>query len=238
MDVNNQTTGAAYTVLCLSAPSGKRVQEVPTLAELRDRLDIIGDIYLPRFSLFPNAYTIDQGRAVNLLQVAEMMRSDQLADLTDHIRRAAAEGNKRLKNQLKKRLPVITQGGLFLFRRNHGLALPSFVWQLDIDERLQDTQRTIDTLLQDVEITVLMASVSPSGTGVKALLWLRDLMFKSAVWQWPQYADAFHDFTALAARHFQQTHGLKIDTQVKAICQPFYLLHSQNLYIHPDYAQA
>ena len=190
--------------------------------------------YVPQFALYPRKSNVNDFTIVNLLEVIRIMKSDRLKDKARQIREAREIGDNARKEQLKSSLPYITHSGIFIPRRNAGLTLPGFTYQLDID-KVANPKEILERIVTDRELIVLFASVSPSGNGVKAMLFLKELMFLRETWTHEQYSAAYRQATDILERYFIDSYGMQIDTQMKAISQPFYLFHSENLHVHKNF---
>jgi hypothetical protein len=220
-------------------PDAKHLRYIHTgdLISLKDRL-CSGSVCVPTFALYPNAYTVDEksARIVNLFEVVDIMRGDELKTKAAAIKSAAAIGDISEKVRLKKELPYITHTGIFLPRENKGLRLPGFTFQLDIDYP-DNPERIIEQIINDRQLDVLIASKSVSGKGVKALLFLRPLLYLRDDWTHDQYRTAYHQATDILYAYFLKKYQTKIDTQMKAISQPFFLFSAPNLYINKNFRQ-
>jgi VirE N-terminal domain len=191
---------------------------------------------VPQFSLYPHKTNTTDSTVVNLFQVIERMRSPVLKSLCDQIREARQAGDVESKDRLKSRLPYITHTGIFIPRRNEGLRLPGFTYQLDID-KIENADDILRMVISDSELTVLFASKSVSGNGVKAMLFLKGLMFIKESWTHEEYKDAYRQAHNILERYFIDVYSVKIDGQMKAISQPFYLFYSPNLFVNKAFKQ-
>lgn len=220
--------------------SGKYLWTVPgerdhiyvgTFSELKERISEVQII--PQFAYYPDMYNTTAATIVNTTQIIRIMIRNTLKETCNRIRLARLAGDDKLKSQLKASLPCFTHSGIFIPRRNEGLIQPSFTYQLDCD-RLPDPNRILQKIIEDPQLDILFASVSPSGNGLKGLLLLKDIMFLRESWPWENYKEAYHNATDEIERYFKKEYGVQIDTQMKAISQPFFLFHSPNLFIHPN----
>ena len=104
--------------------------------------------------------------------------------------------------------------------------------------RLMSKQEIYDAwseVINDPQLYVLFAAKSMSGNGIKALLFLKDIMFLRDNWPWQNYKATYYQITDLLDRYCRETYGIKeIDTQMKAISQPLYLFHSPELFVHQN----
>lgn len=195
-----------------------------------------GGQYIPQFSYYPDPFRTNEGKLVNLFQVIQTMKSGKLRELDRQIKEAAAIGDNGRKNQLKAQLPCIAHSGIFLPRNNASLKHPGFTYGLDIDN-ISNPDELLKKIIQDKKLEVLIASKSVSGKGVKAILFLRPLVFLRDEWTPEQYRGTYHQATDILSEYFKDCYGVQIDTQMKAISQPFYLFYAPDLFINKNYAQ-
>ena len=199
---------------------------------LKDRLSS-GWQYLPQFSLYSCKTNVTDATLINVLEVIKLIRSQSLENLAKRIAEAQALGDMTRRANLKSTLPYITHSGIFIPRRNDGLVLPGFTYQLDID-KIPNADEILQKVINDSQLTVLFASKSVSGNGVKALLFLKELLYMQASWTHEQYRTAYHRTTDILLNYFKQNYNVVIDTQMKSISQPFYLFHAPDLFIHKN----
>jgi VirE N-terminal domain len=190
--------------------------------------------YIPQFSLYPRKLNVNDFTIVNLLEVIRMIKSEGLRNKARQIREAREIGDEARRTKIKDSLPYITHSGIFTPRENAGLKLPGFTYQLDID-KIPNPQEVLNKLIEDRELIVLFATIGASGNGIKALLFLKELMFLRDSWTPEQYSKAYHQVTDILESYFSDKYGVKIDTQMKAISQPFYLFHSPELHVHKNF---
>ena len=210
---------------------------IATLKQIRDMVCPNTDFqYLPQFSLYPNKTNVRDYKIVNLLDVLKMLQGNELKEKARRIREAKEMGDEALKNRIKGTLPCITHTGIFIPRSNAGLKFPAFTYQLDID-KVPNPQEILKKIISDKELVVLFASISPSGNGIKGMLFLKDLMLRRESWTHEKYSLAYHQVTDILSEYFFAKHGVRIDPQMKAISQPFYLFHSADLHIHKNFSR-
>jgi len=103
-------------------------------------------------------------RTVTLEQVAELIRSDELAPQTKTLRtisdKAMARGYKGLH------FPYVTPAGVFSYCSDASLREPSEVLCMDLDD-VEDVDALKCKLIADRMFQTLMAFRSPSGNGLK-----------------------------------------------------------------------
>jgi hypothetical protein len=126
------------------------------------------------------------------------LQDESSAALVAPIRAATAAGDEKLAKCLKKqRLPAVTFSGTFSRRKKDGLEQYSHLVTMDFDH-LPNPEITRTSLQSDP--CVLLAFVSASGTGTKALVRVNTGPERHLeAWQ-------------AAADHFRDQHGLTADT--------------------------
>jgi hypothetical protein len=208
------------------------------LNQARERISSTATFqYLPQFAKYPYSKNVKDGTCVNLLQVIRIMKGNTLKGISQQIKQTQVIGDLTLKAKLKsENLPYITHAGIYIPRRNDGLVLPGFTYQLDID-KIPNPKEILDKIIVDRELNVLFATVGASGNGVKAMLFLKELMFLQETWTHEQYSKAYHQATDILSQYFNEKYNVKIDTQMKAISQPFFLFHSPDLFVHKNLRQ-
>lgn len=202
----------------------------------RERITSVANFFpIPQFARYPRKLDSVNGEVINIYHVINEMTGPVLKQATDSIMAAAGRGDAHEKDRLKGLQPYITHAGINIPRRNDGLIQPSFTYQLDIDYKSNkgiDIAEALDRIIKDKQLIVLLASKSMSGNGIKALLFLKDLLYIRDEWTHEEYKSVYHQVTDLLYKYFLDKHRLAIDTQMKSISQPFYLFHSSNLYIN------
>lgn len=247
-DSNIQYTQSAEYVnkdRYLFIQSGKHTRYlfVSDLSTLRSRMCSKGYLYVPQFSMFSGGgikadgtpwHCVENPKVVNLFDIINVMYSDKLIEHTKNIQHYRKLGDHVTKNRLKAELPYFTPAGIFSRRENKCLVQPSFTFQLDIDH-VPNPWRVLDKIVKDRRLKVLLATTSTSGDGVKALLFLPELMTIDVQWTHELYRDAYHQATEIMADYFDRYYNLSIDTSVKSISQPFYLFGTSILYSKHHY---
>jgi|GEM_PF-7090645 len=191
---------------------------------------------VPQFARYDRVKNVAVGKVVNLFQIIKEMQSLDLKERFEEIRKAKQAGNEELKSKLKEQLPYFTHTGIFIPRRNDGLKLPGFTYQLDIDN-INNADEILQRIIVDPELYVLFASKSVSGNGVKAVLFLKELLFLQDTWHFEEYRKVYHQVTSILSTYFKSKHNVTIDSQMKAISQPFYMFYSPDMYINKMYYQ-
>lgn len=206
-----------------------------TAKVFKDRI-CCGSQYIPQFAYYNHALEVNDGRVMNALEVISIMKSEYLKQKKIDIQNAQAIGDFALKATLKKSLPYITHSGVFFPRRNEGLKLPGFTYQLDID-KISNAEEILSGIIKDKQLNVLFASKSVSGNGVKAMIFLKELLFLRESWTAEQYRSAYHSATEILRNYFAKEYNVAIDTQMKAISQPFFLYYSPDIFVNKSLQQ-
>lgn len=117
-----------------------------------------------KVTVFKNLYD-KTPKHVEITQVLELIKNG--SSQKDLVARIRTETSKEIRDELKKKLPVILFGGKFSVRKASGLLEYSRVICLDFDDVLD-----IETLSKELKANPIVYSVflSPSGTGLKALV--------------------------------------------------------------------
>jgi hypothetical protein len=206
-----------------------------SLSEVQSRMQSAASFAnIPQFARYPSRNNVRDFQIVNLFQVIEEMQSEGLKEIRNRIIHYNNIGDKVRKEEEKAKLPYITHTGIFTPRRNDGLQLPGFTYQLDIDNP-SHPDKLLERIIDDKELEVMFAAISTSGKGVKALLFLKSLMCLQSSWTAEQYSRAYHRVSEILTNYFNSEYGVKIDGQMKAISQPFFLFYSDNLFVNPKY---
>ncbi|HYH15105.1 MAG TPA: BT4734/BF3469 family protein, partial [Flavisolibacter sp.] len=111
-----------------------------------------------------------------------------------------------------------------------------FTYQLDID-KVSNADEILSTIIKDKQLNVLFASKSVSGNGVKAMIFLKELLFLRENWTAEQYRSLYHSATEILRDYFMKEYRVSIDTQMKAISQPFFLYYSPDIFVNKTLQQ-
>lgn len=121
----------------------------------------------------------------------------------------------------------VTSAGTFQRRCASGIITPSDLLTIDIDGLGSEAaaREMMNRLINDPQIEVDLAFLSPKGLGVKAFVtipdWLREKTFKQS----------FDFFT----KHIAATHGVLIDQSGSDISRLAFLCWDEQAYINPKY---
>ena len=102
---------------------------------------------------------------------AYITTSEWLRERTDQVR-AASSDEKRFRRLKQSLLPYVTPAGIFSYRKEDHLLLPSGEFVIDIDHLSspEEAIRWRDTLFADERLRPDLSFVSPSTTGIKLLV--------------------------------------------------------------------
>ncbi len=108
-------------------------------------------------------------KEIGIEEVYEFIRSDNLKELTAQLRKIKELDEKQYKASKAKLLPSVTFGGSFEKRANSKIRELSNLMCFDIDD-IEDVDRTITQLLDDIHLGIILLFISPGGNGLKAVL--------------------------------------------------------------------
>ncbi len=132
-------------------------------------------IFETQVSMYSNLFwdevnqTKPKTNVVNLAYVLKRIKTCKSIDLVTQIQN---EPDKEKRNELKKKLPVICFSGVFKdHRHSENLVKHSELIVLDFDdvENVEETKKELQK-----HSFVVSCFVSPSGKGVKAVIWIKD----------------------------------------------------------------
>ena len=167
-------------------------------------------------SRFPKANKPDEVEKSTIGAFIEECRSDRWRDLIRRIRSAGTEAERR---QIKtEELAVFTPSGMFSRRDKAGLQSHSGAIIADVDHLRSkgiNPEELRDKLAKDPH--VVMACISPSGDGVKALV----RVFPDA----SLHEAYFHQ----AAEYFRKTYDVEMDPSGKDVSRACFATHDPGL---------
>ena len=138
----------------------------------------------------------------------------------EEVRQARATGGKEAAAPLKKMLPGVLFSGVFTARKNAGLTQYSQILCVDLDElgqRLPDLRAKLD-----VDPHVIAVFLSPSGEGLKVLLFVGG--------DAAQHRDAF----LAAEAYFKRTYDVEIDKACKDVARLCFVSYDPDLKVKPE----
>lgn len=158
-----------------------------------------------QFSIFPDAFSTAGVYTIELDTLLDHIKDGRWGEQVNRIRRAKT---KEERNDLKKSLPAATLSGVFSKRRASGLEEYSGLLQIDIDG-VRNPDHTRNALGLDPHI--LAAFVSPSGTGVKAIMLV------------PRKPDQHKLAFQAAERYIGETYDLAIDKSCSDVSRAMFV---------------
>ena len=138
---------------------------------------------------------------------AYITTSEWLRERTDQVR-AASGDEKRFRRLKQSLLPYVTPAGIFSYRKEDHLLVPSGEFVIDIDHLSSPEER----LRPDLSF------VSPSTTGIKLLVPYR-LSIKKTV------EESFDEAVRFAWEYLEWKYGLKADTTNADLSRACFLCH-------------
>lgn len=140
----------------------------------------------------------------------------ELRQITDHDQ---AQKYKMLN------FKVVLFGGIFSKRNAQDIALHSGLMIIDIDKLASDNEvvRVRKILIEDKRLSTVLCFISPTGTGVKA-----------AIWMDPQKELKYPDYFKWVYQYILFTYGIEIDTSGSDICRACYLPYDPECYLNPN----
>lgn len=153
---------------------------------------------------------------------AYITTSEWLRERTDQVR-AASGDEKRFRRLKQSLLPYVTPAGIFSYRKEDHLLLPSGEFVIDIDHLSspEEAIRWRDTLFADERLRPDLAFISPSNTGVKLFVPYR--LSVTATIEW-----AFDEARRSAWEYLEWRYGLKADTSNADLSRACFLCHDSS----------
>lgn len=171
-------------------------------------------------TLFRERDKTDKPEYLHLRQALDRIRNGESQDLVTAIR---LEADKAKRNALKGKLPCVLFTGHFMKRENAGLVKHWGLIVLDFDEKelreagISDAASFRDTLT-DIAF-IFSAWLSPSGTGVKALVLI------------PDNPTAHKGHFEALKRKLKDTTGVKLDESGKDLARICYESYDPDLWV-------
>ena len=166
---------------------------------------------------------------------AYITTSEWLRERTDQVR-AASGDEKRFRRLKQSLLPYVTPAGIFSYRKEDHLLVPSgepdasgrrrptavegseFVIDIDHISSSEEAIRWRDTLFADERLRPDLSFVSPSTTGIKLLVPYR-LSIKKTV------EESFDEAVRFAWEYLEGKYGLKADATNADLSRACFLCH-------------
>lgn len=157
---------------------------------------------------------------INILQVHTYITTNEwLRERTDRVR-AAGNDPKRFASLKRGLLPYVTPAGVFSYRKEDHLLVPSGEFVIDIDHlpSPEEATRWRDTLFEDERLRPDLAFISPSATGVKLIVPYR--LSVTATIEW-----AFDEARKSAWEYLKWKYGLEADASNADLARACFLCH-------------
>lgn len=173
-----------------------------------------------KFSLFENTWDTIPKTAVTYQQVFKRIQSggNGLKEQIEKIRELKRNGDPQYKEE-KKKLMAVTFSGLFSERAASKIEEYSGLLCVDIDDLEENQIKELKEKFKHDKY-ILGAFLSPSGDGLKVLLWSPDSSTK--------YHQQFY-FTA--ERYFRDNYEVDIDRSCKDVCRLCYISYDADAFL-------
>jgi len=194
-------------------------------ADLRQLLKGQFTVNYPKFSFFraPIKNTIPS-KEIDLLQLYKVISGTHYKQLTE-VYRAMHPGTDKIKFKSSK-FDYVTIAGIFTARKNDGLQSLSGYAVFDFDH-VQEPEALKQLLIADENLNVQMCFISPSGDGLKMILFNDD----SAPYD--QFYSAVTNYLKSNYPSFAGT----IDSKTKDTARACFICHDANCYIKSQYLE-
>lgn len=160
-------------------------------------------------------------RTMTLEEVAELIRSEALAQQTLHLRsltdKAEARGYKG------RRLPYVTPSGVFMYCNDASLVKHSRVLCIDLDG-VEDVDGLKQRLIADGHFVTLMAFRSPGGNGLKWMLLIDLSIADHHTW--------FHGVRNYLLKHYEGLTPKMVDSQCQNPSRACFLCYDPSVYVN------
>lgn len=167
-----------------------------------------------KVSLFPNITKTKGGADIAIEKILADIRDGVYQDQSIQI---ANEHDKKIRTELKRKVPYFTAAGTFEHRNNKGLIEPSGLIAIDFDD-LPDIEKTFNDIKNDKYTFAVFRSIS--NRGLCALVKIDTTL----------YAESFLSLEDYYWKLLQ----LPIDQSCKDISRPRYVSFDPNLYHNPN----
>lgn len=193
----------------------------------------VSRLYKPQFSFFGCGYVNKQGMAVPQVkpfydarlpyEIYRYIKGGKAREATLELRQITDEKEARRFKVLNFR--AFTPAGVFKYRNVHSLFLYNQLIVIDIDnissqKRLHDIRQL---LLNDPYFETELLFVSPSGNGLKWIVYLGDVR-----------PEEHGHYFRIIADYLRINYGIIADESGKDICRLCFLPYDPDCYINPD----
>ncbi len=177
-----------------------------------------------KFSLFRGAKDPTPAGQINLVQMAVMIRGDELVTTIVAIRAAKLTGDAETASRLKQGLPAVTISGTFSEREKGGLLEHSGLLVLDFDNMAPESLPDLKTrLAADSHVQAMF--VSPSGNGLKVVVRI------------PAEPAKHRASFLTAATYFKTSHGIDADASGKDVTRLCFLSYDPDAFLRDGDAE-
>jgi len=183
-----------------------------------------------KFSLFfetgKGIESVVPKKTINFKELLDVYKSAYLIDKTTELRN---ETNESKRKELKKHLPFITTAGVFTYRNSKNIVHHNDrLIALDVDNLTEQTAIDVKAILAK-QPSVLLASISPRGKGVKALFYISSPLTPDKRYQTLKIAKSVIAIELGIVEYLPN-----IDTAQFVLPQPFFLSHDATMHINED----
>jgi hypothetical protein len=181
-----------------------------------------------KFSLFfetgKGIESVVPKKTINFKDLLDVYKSAYLIDKTTELRNETDESKRK---ELKKQLPFITTAGVFTYRNSKNIVHHNKgLIALDIDNLTELTAIDVKAILAK-QPSVLLASISPRGKGVKALVYISSPLTPDKRYQTLKIAKSVIAIELGIVEYLPN-----IDTAQFVLPQPFFLSHDATMYVN------
>lgn len=171
-----------------------------------------------QISLFSNTWNTVPEKSVGYKSVLKTIQSDRFKDQVELIRSLKQAGDAQYKEE-KKKLMAVTWSGTFSERAASKIIDYSGLLCVDIDDLTEEKINELKTKFQD-DGFILGGFISPSGDGIKVLLWSPDSSIK------------YHQhFYFSAEKYFKEKYDVDVDRSCKDVCRLCYVSSDSGAWI-------
>ena len=183
-----------------------------------------------KFSLFLDKHkgieSVVPKKTIDFKELLDVYKSAYLIDKTTELRNETDEAKRK---ELKKQLPFITSSGCFTYRNSKNIIHHNkSLIALDLDNLTEDTAIDVKAILAK-QPSVLLASISPRGKGVKALVLISAELAPETRYQTLKIARSVIAIELGIVEYLPN-----IDTAQFVLPQPFFLSHDATMHVNED----
>ena len=181
-----------------------------------------------KFSLFLDKQkgieSVVPKKTINFKELLDVYKSAYLINKTAELRNETDEAKRK---ELKKQLPFITTAGVFTYRSSKNIVHHNDrLIALDLDNLTEQTAIDVKAILAK-QPSVLLASISPRGKGVKALVLISAELTPDKRYQTLKIAKSVIAIELGIVEYLPN-----IDIAQFVLPQPFFLSHDATMYVN------